>query len=143
MRPMRIGLGTELGLQAALRGLVLVFAPYGPRRAGVADEARVLHRAKRQRVVATTEETVDLDGGAAIAGNDRDVAHGAAPNPARARLRPVIDPFIDWIERHVHRLAGPGWESWSGYAEREPYLNGRFVPWACLDGSSSRAADER
>jgi hypothetical protein len=94
-------------------------------------------------MVATTEEAIDLDGGAALAGHDRDVAHGAAPNAAGPRLRPVIDPFIDWIERHVHRLAAPGSESLSGYAGREPYLNGRFVPWLCLDGCSSQAVDER
>ena len=100
-----IGLGTELGLQAALQGLVLILAPHRACGAGVADEPRILHGAERQRMIAATEETIDLDGRLAVARNNCDVAHGAASNPPGSWLRAVVDSLVDWVQRHVLCLA--------------------------------------
>jgi hypothetical protein len=33
------------------------------------------------------------------------VAHRAAPNTTGSGLRPSFDTFVDWIQRHVYRLA--------------------------------------
>ena len=70
-------LTTELGLQAALQGLVLVLPPHRASGAGVAHGARLVHRAERQGVIGAAEQAVDLNGGG-VTRDDADVAHRAA-----------------------------------------------------------------
>ena len=79
--PMRIGVGTELGLQAASRdlGLVLVLAPDRAGGTGVAHRTRLVHGAERQRMVRAAQQAVDLHG-RGITRNDADVTNRAAPD---------------------------------------------------------------
>src|ERR671919_1896013 len=79
---------------------VFILAPHGARGAGVADEARLVHRAQRERVLATAQQAVDLDAGAVGRRQDRHVAHGAAADAARSLDGPTILLLIDRVERH-------------------------------------------
>ncbi len=74
MGPMRIGPGTELGLQVALQGSILVFPPDRACRARVAHRTRLVHGAERERMIGTAEQAVHLDRGR-VAGHDADMTH--------------------------------------------------------------------
>ena len=78
---------------------VLVLAPHGTSRAGVADGTCLIHGAERQRMVDATEQAIDLDGGRA-AGNDGDMADAAPSDPTRSRDRSAWVAPLDRVQRH-------------------------------------------
>ena len=101
---MRIGVGTELGLQAASRDSVLVFAPDRASCACVADGSSLVHGPERQRMLRTAEQAVDLDAGwdaGWVAGNDAHMAYRAAADPTGSRDRSALFAPLDWVHRHV------------------------------------------
>src|SRR5919108_2948389 len=87
-------------LTGRLRGSVLVLSPHRAGRAGVADDARLVHRPQGERVVAPAEEAVHLDAPPIVAGEDADVADRAAADAAGSRDRPSLLSSLHWIQRH-------------------------------------------
>src|SRR4029079_6279117 len=91
--------GRSPGTQLRER-LVLVRSPDRGGGAGVADGARLIHGAERKRILAATQQAVDLDGGELLAGTDRAVAHAAPPAPPLPGDRCPL-AVVDLFDCHV------------------------------------------
>ena len=99
--------GTELGLQAALQGsLVLVLPPDARSGAGVADGAGLDEGSERQRMIATAEEAVDLHLSSAGDRRDGHVSHAAATDLSGARNQSPLRR-VAAFDRHAGQTAPP------------------------------------
>jgi len=84
---------------------VFVRAPDRACGARVADWPSLVHGAEREDSVRAAEHAVDLDRRPVRSGQDRDVAHGATPDPTRSWDRPATVTLLDRIQRHETDLS--------------------------------------